>query len=167
MGWNAMNEQLALSTSLAMFLYAKSVAADLSKAQEVVIEAMALADLFPDSWVSQGIRVHANTWFLYEPGAAMDVLGGEDQFKKVIETDCIVRHFTCALGSICGGRYDRVLESVQAAARLVPNDPFVEAIELIALLETNSPDAESSVTRYLRKHQDHPLPGVLGVQRWK
>ena len=68
------------------------MAADLSKAQSGG-KSRSRWPMFPDSWASQGIRVHANTWFLYEPGAAMDVLGGEDQFKKVIETDSKLHHF--------------------------------------------------------------------------
>jgi hypothetical protein len=159
------DEQLILSQALEWLLRGRALAADFGRAQEAAGRAVMAAEQYPDSWISKGIRVHAHSWFFYDPTAALEVLGGPDRAAQLLEADVIERYFTKGLGSLCGRRYGDALTNLVAAAKLVPDNPFVEALTAIALLEAGSPSAAEALDHYLSRHGQHPLTELLGLAR--
>jgi tetratricopeptide (TPR) repeat protein len=159
------DEQLILSQALGWLLRGRALAEDFGRAQEAAGRAVEAAERYPDSWISKGIRVHAHAWFFYDAEAALEVLGGPERTAQLLEADVIERYFTKGLGSLCGQRYDDALANLAAAAKLVPDNPFVEALTAIALLEAGSPSAAEAFDRYLSRHGEHPLTELLGLDR--
>jgi hypothetical protein len=161
------DEQLTLSQALALLLWGRAVAEDFGRAQQAAGRAIEAAERYPDSWVSKGIRMQANAWFFYDAEAALEVFGGLDRAPQWFEANPIDRYFTTGLGSLCGRRYDEALTNFTAADKLVPDNPFVEALLAITLLESDSSTAAESLDRYLSKHGEHPLTALLGLDRWR
>jgi hypothetical protein len=152
-----MDEEVALSQALSYLLRARAIADDLSQAQELARQAIQLAAQWPDSWISKGIRVHAHGWFFYDVGKALEVLGGEEEVARLTASNSIVFHFTTAVGSLCGQRYDEALSSLRAAAEQEPANPFIDFLTAIVLIETNSTEAPAAVSRFAMEYANHPL----------
>jgi tetratricopeptide (TPR) repeat protein len=155
------DDQLGLSLALAYFFQARGTAADPRRAQEFAGKAIEMASRWPDAWVSKAIRIHAYGWFFYDPGAALAVLGGAEQFERALAPDCVEKHFTKGLGTLCGMKYEEALQSFRDAARWQPDSPFIDLCIAIALIEQGAPGAPAAVDRYKGRHGSHPLSRVI------
>jgi tetratricopeptide (TPR) repeat protein len=161
----AMDQQTCLSLALVYLLQGRASASDFPKAQAMAQKAIEVANQWPDSWVSKGIRCHAYSWFFYDPQAALRIFGGPDQASKVFESNCIEKHFTTGIGSLCGRKYEVALEAFKAAARVEQNNPFINVCIAVVLVEQAAPDATIVIERCCSLHKDHPLLSLIRFDR--
>ena len=157
-----MEEQLVLSQALMCLLQARTLVSDFGRAQEKARQAIQLASQWPNSWVSKGIRVPAHSWFFYNPNAALEVFGGYEEAERQINAGGLMIHFMTAVGSLCGRRYEKVLSSLQAAAVEEPGNPFIDFLRVVALIESDSPEAAAALSQFATEHANHPLAFILG-----
>jgi tetratricopeptide (TPR) repeat protein len=159
-----MDEQTCLSLALVHLLQGRR-ASEFVKAQAMAEKAIEIASQWPDSWVSKGIRLNAYSWFLYDPQAALSILGGPEQASKLLGSNGIEGHFITGIGSLCGRRYGEALEAFKAAARLEQNNPFINVCIAVVLIEQAAPDASSVIEHCSRLHKGHPLLSLIRFDR--
>jgi|SRR5262245_5661726 len=128
-------------------------------------KAVQLASRWPESWVSKVLRSCAYGWFFFDPTASMAVFGGREPFLQVFESDCIEKHFTRGIGSLCGGEYEEALQAFRAADRLEQNNPFINMCIAIVLIEQGAPDALSAIEHCYTVYKGHPLLSLIRFDR--
>jgi hypothetical protein len=100
-----------------------------------------------------------------DPDAAFAVFGGPEQASKLFESNCIEKHFTTGIGSLCGRRDEKALEAFNAAARLEQNNPFIDVCIGVVLIEQAAPEASFVIDRWYSVLEGHPLLTLIRFNR--
>src|SRR5262249_8992703 len=104
----------------------------------------------------------ANSWLLYDPEAALDAFGGRDGFEGFMKTERIETYFTKGYGAWFRNDYDSAVFNFRAAARIKPNDPFVDISLALVLLKQGSADTAPAVANCFKQYANHPLLKLVG-----
>jgi len=121
-------------------------------------EAAELAARWPNQWVARCIIYLANSFFLYDPVTATEPFGGMEGINKLMESECVERYFLRGHSARFRKEPDVALSAFQSAAKLEPNNPFVEFSLVLMYAEQSSfGKLNKAISEFGQKHPNHPL----------
>ena len=126
--------------------------------------ALARAERHRDAWQGRAITFAACSLFLHEPGRGMEIYGGVPGFEAMASSDSVESHFLRGVSAMFMRKAKDALASLERAAQLAPDDPFV-AFAMLALTTGPSwpPAARVAALEQWSKYTNHPLAGAAAI----
>src|SRR5712691_1557231 len=121
-------------------------------------EAIELATLWPEAWVSKCIQFLAYSFLLYEPAEALSVFGGEQGIARLMTSERVERYFIRGYAALFRREEAESEAAFTSALKLSPIDPFVQFS--LAFLYVQHRQIDKAVDMFFvmeKANRRHPL----------
>lgn len=125
-------------------------------------EAVVKATPWKESWVAKCIIYLANSFLLVDIMTAIEVFGGEQGLNDLLASQRVEKHFLQGYGGIFLDKPAQSESAFESAAKILPNDPFVQFGLAFAYLRNGKQNKFfDAISRMAQQHPSHPALHLL------
>lgn len=126
-------------------------------------EAVEAANFCPGSWVARCISSMACSFFLFEPTAGIEALGGLAEVQKLMQSERAEKYFLRGNSARFRKEPEAALADLRKAAELDPDNPFIQfSLMLVCAEQGLSDELQQTITLFIQAHPKHPLLVTMG-----